>query len=496
MSQDLQRVSEVRGEIATGSQFANREQLILGFNDLPSNHSFDISLSMKRDGSLSFSPLADDRLASSVIGDDVFGTSKFARAGAEASRPADVQSLLGKMSRYSNGSRFDDSGDRDNGSDRESRGMHRDGDHHHRHAGNGDHTGHRGEGRGDRGKHVGVVTDVQQLLGDMNALDGSLAKDFSNSADNGSAALTSALDLQLQMLKDPNIAQHAKLDSSILNLDKQLSGLLGQIPGGEELMSQFLQAQQKVLGILGDGSSPAPPVVPPEPCEPPAPPDLTPPVPPELPPAPRPAPSPEPTPTPEPAPSPEPNPSAGSDMSSIFQKGDSGVSAAEYQHAIDIANALPEAMKKQLLDGGVNLAVLSGFNGGPQGQNDGTSGNFYADSGMADQAEVHELYEMYGQLSNGGAGSWSDEKAVALADAGMRAVGPSVYNEGDLNDTVGQLQGDGDHMSNAFTADFFATHPGLNHDSYGQDTLALTAQDDPALTAYIAQAQGLVNAAG
>ena len=113
---------------------------------------------------------------------------------------------------------------------------------------------------------------------------------------------------------------------------------------------------------------------------------------------------------------------------------------------------------------------------------------------MADQAEVHELYEMYGQLSGGGAGSWSDAKAVSLSDAGMNAAGPSVNNEGDLNDTVGNIQGDGDHMSNAFTADFFATHAGLNQDSYGQDTLALTAQDDPSLVAYIAQAQGLTNA--
>jgi len=65
-----------------------------------------------------------------------------------------------------------------------------------------------------------------------------------------------------------------------------------------------------------------------------------------------------------------------------------------------------------------------------------------------------------------------------------------VQNEG-LADTVGTTQGDGDHMSYAFTADFFATHPGLYQDSIGQNRLSLVAKDDPTLTAYIANAQNL-----
>ncbi len=276
-----------------------------------------------------------------------------------------------------------------------------------------------------------------------------------------------------------------------------LAGLLGRLPGGEQLMAQILQTEKQMLGAIGCGATP--PVEPLPPSD--QPPSYVPPS--DQPPAPQPVPSPEPipfpfpTPSPEPVPSPEPtpNPSSGTDMSSAFERG-AGVTDAEYQHAIDIANALPEGMKQVLMaNGGISMSVLGGFDGGAQGQNNGTYGQFYADSGMADQAEVHELYEMYGQLSNGGPGSWSDETALALADAGMRAAGDSVYYEGDLNDTVGELQGDGDHLSNAFTADFFATHPGLNHDSYGQDTLALVAQDDPTLTAYVAKAQGLVDAA-
>lgn len=192
---------------------------------------------------------------------------------------------------------------------------------------------------------------------------------------------------------------------------------------------------------------------------------------------------------------PNPSPNKGTDLSSLITAGDSGVTSNELQHARDIANAMPEEMKKTLLANRIRLSVQSGYRSGEaQGQNSGMDGMFYADSGMADQSEVHELYEMYGQLTSGGAGSWSDSKAVTLADNGMRAAGPSVYHEGDLNDTIGNLTGDGDHLSNAFTADFFATHPELYKDRYGQDTLALVAQDDPNLTAYIAQATGLSQA--
>jgi hypothetical protein len=141
------------------------------------------------------------------------------------------------------------------------------------------------------------------------------------------------------------------------------------------------------------------------------------------------------------------------------------------------------------------MQELSGFNGGPEGQNSGTQGQFYADSGMADQAEIHELYEMYGQLSTNGPGSWSDSQAVGLADSALAGSMPGG-NPGDLNDTVGNTTGDGDLMSNAFVADFFATHPGDNQDQVGGSVLQATEQDAPQLEAYIAQAQGLTNVDG
>jgi hypothetical protein len=74
---------------------------------------------------------------------------------------------------------------------------------------------------------------------------------------------------------------------------------------------------------------------------------------------------------------------------------------------------------------------------------------------------------------------------------------------GDLNDTIpgpngvnttGEtMTGNGDLMSNAFVADFFATNPGLDQDTVGQSVLQSTEADAPALEAYIAQAQGLTN---
>jgi hypothetical protein len=67
---------------------------------------------------------------------------------------------------------------------------------------------------------------------------------------------------------------------------------------------------------------------------------------------------------------------------------------------------------------------------------------------------------------------------------------------GDLNDTVGNTTGDGDLMSNSFVADFFATHQGLDQDTYGQSVLQATNMDAPQLENYIAQQQGLTSAAG
>ncbi len=482
MNQELQKSSDSLSlnESREGNSFANREQLVSGFNDLPSNHSVDQSLQMQQNGELSFAPMADDNLASSVMGDSIFQQprnmpggvfsitdSTTSDAASTDSRPgqseSDVKNLFGRMARYT-----DTEPDQEGGVGKNTR------------ADRNDASTPAGENGTDS------ASDVQKLINKMGKYDKSLAGDFANSADGGASVLASAMSLQEQMLTDPNLAQDAKLDGSMLKMDKQLASLISTMPGGEQMMSQMMQSEQQSLATLEGGAVTPPPIEPP--IEPPPPQPVP---PPEQPPAPPPEQPPAPTPTPNPTP----NPTPGTDMSSIFQQGDSGVSSVQMQHAIDIANALPEDMKQTLLaNGGVSLSVLSGFNGGPQGQNSGTTGDFYADSGMADQAEVHELYEMYGQISNGGAGSWSDSKAVSLADAGMNAAGPSVNNEGDLNDTVGNNQGDGDHMSNAFTADFFATHPGLNQDSYGQDTLALTAQDDPALVAYIAQAQGLTNA--
>lgn len=215
----------------------------------------------------------------------------------------------------------------------------------------------------------------------------------------------------------------------------------------------------------------------------------------ESPTAPAPLPTDVPPTTPDTKPSPTPTPNKGTDLTSLITAGDSGVTSQELQHARDIANALPENMKKTLLANHIRLSVQSGFTAGEaQGQNSGIEGMFYADSGMADQSEVHELYEMYGQLTSNGPGSWSDAQAVRLADSGIRAAGQAAYYEGDLNDTIGSVQGDGDHLSNAFAADFFATHPDLLQDRYGQDTLIQVAKDDPTLTAYVAQATGLQQA--
>ncbi len=320
---------------------------------------------------------------------------------------------------------------------------------------------------------------VQNLVTQMTGYDQSLAQNFSNSPDGGASVLSAAAALQAQMLNDPNLAQDAPLDNSILSMNQQLANMLSGVPGGEQMLAQIMQFEQTALSSIEGGTTSAPT---PTPIDTPAP-------------TPTPIGTPTPTPTPIDTPAPTPTPTGtGTDLSSLFSAGDSGVTAAELQHAVTVADALPEDMKQSLLANHVSLTVQSGFAGGAEGQNNGTSGSFYADSGMADQSEVHELYEMYGQTTPNGPGSWSDSKALGLADAGMNAAGSSVYNEGDLNDTVGNNQGDGDHMSNAFVADFFATHPGLSQDTVGQSVLAQTVQDDPALTAYIAQAQGLTQA--
>ncbi len=510
MSHEAQKLSDSQSyaEVTRGNGFANREQLVSGFSALPSNHSFDQSLRVRGDGQIGFAPLADDNLAASVMGAGLF----HAAHGNDAQNPATaanqqpesalVRNFLGRMADFSSNQPQESVGARTRSGRSEAAGDDRS-DRHSGYRAHEHHTGNRGNHGGSDRVHRGdstkggthEATSVQQLLDDMGKFDSELVKDFSCAPDGGISPLTSALDLQETMLRDPNLANNAQLDSTILKLDKQLASLLSRIPGGEQLMNQILQAEQQALTNLGAGTSAPlePSQLPPCDQPPSTPPAAEPVFPYDQPPSPTPRPAPVPTPVPTPEPTPGPV-QGGIDMSSVFHKGDSGVSAAEFQHAIDIANALPEQMKQVLLaNGGIDMSVLSGFNGGPQGQNNGTSGEFYADSGMGDQAEVHELYEMYGQLSDGGLGSWSDSTAVAMSDAGMDAAGPSVYNEGDLNDTVGGRHGDGDHLSNAFTADFFATHPGLNHDSYGASTLEQTALDDPALTAYVAKVMGLTD---
>jgi len=169
------------------------------------------------------------------------------------------------------------------------------------------------------------------------------------------------------------------------------------------------------------------------------------------------------------------------------------------QHAEAIANALPADIQQTLVANGASMELAPGFPGGAEGENNGTQGLVYQGSGMADQALVHELYEMAGQENPSLAGSWGDSQAVGLSDAAMPAILNGTApggNPGDLNDTVGQYQGDGDLMSNAFVADFFATNPGLDQDSVGGSVLQSTEADAPQLEAYIAQAQGLTNVDG
>lgn len=495
MTHDFQRISEGRclPDSEGRDTFRKREQLISGFNDLPSNHSFDSSLQMSSDGQLDFAPLSDHRLASSVINEGLFrevNRGSFVDGGPgevnRESERASVDGLFSKLADHAEvravDARFAERGS--GGMLRRITGDRR------------EHSESSGKG-GDETESQGSRRGVQRLVEAMEGLDRTIATSFSGTADGGISALASALELQQQMLEDPDLKQHAQLDRSILALNKQLAGLLAQLPGGEQLFTELLSIERQALAAIGSGDLPPPVESPAGPCPAPEPAPTEPKPTPEPAPEPRPVPKPTPVPepSPEPQPKPQPNPVDGTDLSTVFRRGDSGVTQDEFQHAVDVANALPEEMKQTLLANGISMSVRSGFDGGAQGQNNGISGEFYADSGLSDQAEVHELYEMYGQLSNGGPGSWSDNRAVALADAGMRAVGNSVYYEGDLNDTVGDLKGDGDHLSNAFTADFFATHPGLNRDSYGQSTLSRTVQDDPALTAYIAQALGLVDAA-
>lgn len=495
MTHDFQKISEGRSwpDSERRDTFRKREQLISGFNDLPSNHSFDSSLEMKADGQLDFAPMADHRLASSVIDEGLFGEVNrgfFRNGGAGAvdreRESSGVQALFSRLADHAQVRSIDARlGARGSGET-----LRRIPDLRNQHS----QSSEAGSGENES-RRTGRA--VQRLVEAMEGLDKSIVANFLGTADGGISALVSALELQQQMLEDPNLMGHAQLDRSILNLNKKLVGLLASLPGGEQLLTELLSIERQALAAIGPDDLPPPAESQPNPCPAPEPGPTEPKPAPEPAPEPRPLPKPTPAPEPlpEPQPKPQPNPVDGTDMSTVFRRGDSGVTQDEFQHAVDIANALPEEMKQTLLANGISMSVRSGFDGGAQGQNNGISGEFYADSGLADQAEVHELYEMYGQLSNGGPGSWSDNRAVALADAGMRAVGNSVYYEGDLNDTVGDLKGDGDHLSNAFTADFFATHPGLNRDSYGQSTLSRTVQDDPALTAYIAQALGLVDAA-
>ncbi len=202
-------------------------------------------------------------------------------------------------------------------------------------------------------------------------------------------------------------------------------------------------------------------------------------------------------------------PRAGGRTNSIFTV-DSGVSQAQSRHAEAIFNALPSGMQQALLDGNVNIELAAGWRQGqPQGENNATRGMVYVDSGMTDQALVHELYEMAGQISPTTLkGSWNDAQAVSIADdATEKILNGQGTNPGDLNDTLSEVnfangfqddrsvQGDGDLMSNVFTADFFATNPSLYQDRVGSKVMQVSVDDTPELADYIARVTGMTSAA-
>ncbi|HEY9712543.1 MAG TPA: hypothetical protein V6C72_03685 [Chroococcales cyanobacterium] len=338
---------------------------------------------------------------------------------------------------------------------------------------------------------------VGGLVKEMGRFDQNLASDFGDQSDGGAQALGGAIDAEQTMLQDRALNQNTGVDSQILRGDDMIAEALASVPGGEQMMSQFMQGEQSALATLCGGDPPnSTPIQAPGSDTPISTPTSTPGGnPPDSTPA---ASGDTPTPTTPSIPggggggdSPTP-PGSATDMSSLFSAGDSGVTSAEMQHAVQIADQLPSDIQQALIKGGVKMTLNSGYKSGAQGENSGSQGDFYVDSGMADQAEVHELYEMAGQVSGSKlGGTWNDPQAVALADQAMQGNGP---DPGDLSDTVGKYQGDGDLMSNAFVADFFATHAGLDQDTVGQSVLQATNQAAAQLEAYIAQQQGLSNA--
>jgi hypothetical protein len=189
---------------------------------------------------------------------------------------------------------------------------------------------------------------------------------------------------------------------------------------------------------------------------------------------------------------------------------DPGVTEVQLQKAKAIFTALPASVQHALLDGRANMELSPGWTyGRPEGENTGSAGQVYTDSGMMDQSLVHELYEMAGQISPTTLkGTWNDSDAVAIADdATSKILKGEKANPGGLADTIAaahlangfedknRVPGDGDLMSHIFVADFFASNPALYGDSRGNDVLKISVNDSPELADYIARAQGLLSAA-
>src|SRR5947209_3666999 len=91
MNRELQQTGDNCRESST-LNFSQRDQLVSGFNDLPSNHSVDQTFNMGRGGELTFAPMVDDNLASSVLGDGLFQKGSGTTTGADK-RPGGIFSV-------------------------------------------------------------------------------------------------------------------------------------------------------------------------------------------------------------------------------------------------------------------------------------------------------------------------------------------------------------------------------------------------------------------
>jgi hypothetical protein len=183
-------------------------------------------------------------------------------------------------------------------------------------------------------------------------------------------------------------------------------------------------------------------------------------------------------------------PGSGTDMSSVLVAGP-GTTSTDVQHATSVLDSLPAAVQQALLQNGAQIEIESGFQpGDPEGENNGYQGLVYTDSGMENQALIHEASEMAGQLTSGVPGLWDDPKAIQMADQAMTS--PGFKDPGDLNDTIGSVYGDGDLISNIIAGLVQKDNPSATAgDTIGQSIEQTSIQDAPQLTAYIAQSLGI-----